>query len=432
MSNDLTPTSTDFAEGSETPWWEQADNAADETAPGADDAALGWWRAHHPEILAGYPGVGTTAPLPAWMGGTYAPSPSVVPQVTPPDEEREPLYVDIAALLSGELPEPPKPDLLSGTLYAGKYNMLFGDSGAGKTWVALAAVVEHVNSNRLAVVVDMDHNGAAETVARLMPMGATPEALAKPELFRYAAPGDWPDLDALVADLVTLDRPLVVLDSIQELMAAYGKDSNKDDDFTWVYQRVIKPLLRAGATVVSIDHLAKSEDSRRQGPSGAVAKRRVIDGASLRAEVTKPLVKGAGGRLALVVDKDRHGGLGVPRGKGVASFELRSDLSWQMWPATPIEQDPEELPELPGSTEVRIRAFLTEADGEKFMPEQIGRATKTSAQKNNDAAIRTVRSTLSRLFKEGTNGAIQREHVPNSTSGAYRYWIDPVTPRGTT
>lgn len=413
---------------SETPWWEksEAEVDEDETSSGAEEASLQWWKANHPEIVAGYPGPVSTEALPYWM------TPSAVPQVAAPDVDREPLYVDIAALLSGELPEPPKPALLSGTLYAGKYNMLFGDSGAGKTWVALAAVVEQVNANRLAVVVDMDHNGASETVARLMPMGAAPEALSKPELFRYTAPGDYMAMDELVADLVTLDAPLVILDSIQEVMAAYGKDSNKDDDFTWVYQRVVKPLLRSGATVVSIDHLAKSEDSRKQGPSGAVAKRRVIDGASLRVEAVTALVKGAGGRLALVVDKDRHGGLSVPRGKGVATFELRGDMGWNVWPASAAPQDEDEAAELPGSAETRIRGFLLDADGEKVSLEQIGNATKTRAQKNRETSINTARQTLSRLFREGKQGAIQRELIPGNTNRSFRYWIEPQTPGGTT
>jgi hypothetical protein len=86
-------------------------------------------------------------------------------------------YVDVAALLDGTLPEPPAPDLLrrsdsNALFYAGQVNLLFGDPESGKTWVALAAVEEALHKGGTALVVDLDHNGPAATLSRLVALGA--------------------------------------------------------------------------------------------------------------------------------------------------------------------------------------------------------------------------------------------------------------------
>ena len=61
--------------------------------------------------------------------------------------ECEPLFSNIAALLDGTLPAPPKPAVLQRTdghalFYRGKPNTLFGDPEDGKIWIALAACAE--------------------------------------------------------------------------------------------------------------------------------------------------------------------------------------------------------------------------------------------------------------------------------------------------
>jgi hypothetical protein len=173
----------------------------------------------------------------------------------------------------------------------------------------LACVVEALKAGRRALVVDLDHNGAAATISRLRALGAPDEALREPQLFRYCEPEDRTEMRQVVDDS-KLWRPAVALvDSIGELLPLYGSNSNSADEFTTVHTNVLKPLAKAGAAVLAVDHLAKSADSRAVGPGGTAAKRRAIGGTSLRVKVKAPFTPAHGGSATLVVNKDRHGGL---------------------------------------------------------------------------------------------------------------------------
>lgn len=223
-------------------------------------------------------------------------------------------YVDVAALLNGGLPEPPAPVLLRRTddvalFYAGSVNHLIGDPESGKTFIALAAVVEALQDGRRALVLDLDHNGAVATVARLLELGAGVEALSDPQQFRYAEPEDADHLDRLVEDATTWRPAAAVLDSVGELLPLLRLSSNSPDDFTLAHARALKPLAMAGAAVLAVDHLAKNADSRLQGATGTAAKRRAVGGTSLRVTIKDAFTPGKGGSCYLNINKDRHGGL---------------------------------------------------------------------------------------------------------------------------
>jgi hypothetical protein len=112
-----------------------------------------------------------------------------------------------------------------------------------------------------------------------------------------------------VKDCQTWRPAVAIIDSIGELMPLYGWDSNSADDFTRAHALVLKPLAVAGAAVIAVDHLAKSPDSRAQGPGGTAAKRRAVGGVSIRVKTLRQFVPGKGGSALLIVNKDRHGGV---------------------------------------------------------------------------------------------------------------------------
>jgi hypothetical protein len=224
------------------------------------------------------------------------------------------LFVDVAALLDGGLPDAPAPlscrrDDGHALFYAGQVNVVFGDAEAGKTFLALAAAAEALRDGRRVLVLDMDHNGPAATIERLLGLGAPLAALTNRDRFRYVEPDDALNLTAIVSVGSTWAPAVTVVDSVGELLPLLGLSSNSPDDFTAAHARVLKPLAMAGSAVIAVDHLAKNTDSRASGPTGTAAKRRAIGGVALRVTVKDAFTPGHGGKATLTVNKDRHGGL---------------------------------------------------------------------------------------------------------------------------
>jgi hypothetical protein len=224
------------------------------------------------------------------------------------------LYVNVAALLDGELPEPPKPALLTRTdghalLYAGRVNSLFGDPEAGKTWVALAACVEALNAGRRVLILDLDHNGAEAVVPNLLALGAHRNILVDRATFRYCEPHEAAEVYSVVTDCQTWRPAVALIDSIGELLPMLGASSNSADEYTIANGRVLQPLADAGAAVIGIDHLAQNLPSRTIGPTGTTAKRRAIGGTAFRVKTCRQFIPGKGGAAWLLINKDRHGGV---------------------------------------------------------------------------------------------------------------------------
>lgn len=273
----------------------------------------------------------------------------------PMSETGNTLYYDVAGMLDGTIPEPPAPLLLERSdghalLYGGSLNVLFGDPECGKTMIADAAAAEALADKRRVVILDLDHNGPASTISRLMMLGAPSLALRDPERFRYVEPEDAEHLIRVINDLRVWRPAVVILDSMGELIPLFGLSSNSPDDFTRVHSQVIKPLTIGGAAVVAIDHLAKNTESRALGSTGTAAKRRVIGGVSLRVKLLEPFTPGKGGAALLTVHKDRNGGLrqNCPTGDkepvaGTFKLAVRDGLTeWRLWAPDMGERNPDE------------------------------------------------------------------------------------------
>lgn len=193
--------------------------------------------------------------------------------------------------------------------YPGQVNVLFGDPESGKTWLALYAVSEALQAGECAAMIDLDHNGLGAIIERLRLLGVPQEVLMDQSMFRLAEPEDAGHLTAIVVALVEWEPAVVVVDSMGELLPLLGLSSNSPDDFTTAHALALKPLARSGACVIVVDHLAKNSDSRAQGPTGTIAKKRAVGGVSLRVTAIDSFTPGQGGRARLTIHKDRHGGL---------------------------------------------------------------------------------------------------------------------------
>lgn len=261
------------------------------------------------------------------------------------EQEHRDLYVDVAALLNGGLPEPPKPVLLRRedgryVFYGGQVNYVFGDPESGKTLIAGAACSEALLAHRRVLFIDMDHNGPESTVCRFIDFGVAEETLANRDYFRYVEPEDNQHLLEVVADAIEWRPAVAVVDSVGELLPALKLSSNSPDDFTTAHSRVLKKLAMAGACVLAIDHLPKNSENRANGPTGTTAKRRAIGGVSIRVTINEQFAPGQKGSCFLSLNKDRHGGLRRwcnpdTKEPTIGLFELDSttgDLLWNLRP----------------------------------------------------------------------------------------------------
>lgn len=260
-------------------------------------------------------------------------------------------FIDIGAILASGLPEPPRPSICRredglGLFYPGQTNTIFGDPESGKTWLALAAATETVHDGGTALIIDADHNGAEQTLSRLLGLGLTPHQLSDADTFRLAEPEDAEHLREIVREAVTWAPSVAIIDSIGEVLPILGLNSNSGDDYTTANRRVMAPLARAGSAVIAVDHLAKGAESRAAGPTGTHAKRRALGGTSLRVTMREPFAPGRGGCAALSIHKDRPGGLrGASPVSGRAEqpaglFVMRQDADRLSWHITePTEAD---------------------------------------------------------------------------------------------
>lgn len=224
------------------------------------------------------------------------------------------LYADVAALLDGTIPEPPAPALLYredgvGIFYRAQVNFLFGDPESAKTIVAESAAAACMTAGGRALFVDLDHNGLESTVVRFIDMGVPEDVLRDLDRFRYVEPEDRLHLLAVVENSANWQPDLAIVDSIGELLPLLALSSNSPDDFTIAHGLVLKPLAKAGAGVVAIDHLPKNTENKINGPTGTAAKRRAIGGVAIRVVVKDAFTPGKGGSAYLSLNKDRHGGL---------------------------------------------------------------------------------------------------------------------------
>jgi hypothetical protein len=190
-------------------------------------------------------------------------------------------------------------------MYSGKVNGLIGESESGKSWVALLVVVQALSAGQRILILDFE-DSPGSVYERLHALGCTAAQL---ELVDYANPDESFGLiqsDDLQEALQNRYQ-VIVADGVNVAMTLLGYDLNSNTDASLFRSRLLQPLARHGACVITIDHVPKNPDNRGKGGIGAQAKRALQDGACLLVEIVEPFGKGHSGILKLTVDKDRNG-----------------------------------------------------------------------------------------------------------------------------
>ncbi|CAI9417253.1 Protein RecA [Nocardioides sp. T2.26MG-1] len=222
---------------------------------------------------------------------------------------------DLSWILTGQAPTAAPPVYCVRTdghalFYSGKVNGIFGDPECGKTWVAQTAGVQALNAGGTFAMIDVDHNGADHTAARMLLLGAHIDDLANPEKFRYYEPEDADQLRAAVTDITTRAPDVVVIDSLGEVLPMLNVKSVDNDEITDALRLVCTPIAVAGSCVITIDHLPKSAEARVTGYAiGGTAKKRIMRGSYIRAEARTQPAPGQIGRITLRIEKDTTGEL---------------------------------------------------------------------------------------------------------------------------
>lgn len=235
--------------------------------------------------------------------------------------------LDLTDVLNGTTTAP-VPDLLAvdgapALFYTGRTNLVFGESGNGKTWVALAALAEVIRNGRTGIYIDLEDTMAG-LVARLILLGLTTEQIRAGLLYVQPDSGWSPTAQATIA--ATIDRhdvALVVMDSTGEAMAADGVKGNDDDDVARWFTAGPKFIARRGPAVIIIDHVPKDNQHAPLDPIGSQRKKAAIDGAGYRIDAPKAPSIDHDGLLVAVTSKDRHGH--HTRGQKAAAIAVTHD-----------------------------------------------------------------------------------------------------------
>jgi hypothetical protein len=221
--------------------------------------------------------------------------------------------VDMEAVLSGDL-SPEEPAYLKRAdgkpmLYRGRVNSFVGPPESAKSWMALIACKQAMETGENVLILDFEDT-AKSIAGRFLALGVSPAMLVRH--LSYAEPDAALDSDAQeeIAEVLDQRNPaIVVVDGVNAAMTLLGMDLEKNVDATKFHQLILKPLTRANSAVITVDHVPKDPSGRGSYAIGAQAKKAMTDGAMIGVNAVQQFGRGRLGELELSVLKDKPGGI---------------------------------------------------------------------------------------------------------------------------
>jgi hypothetical protein len=214
-----------------------------------------------------------------------------------------------------DYPEPPDPSLFlvtgkdvrrTAVLSESTVTVMSGSRAAGKTWITSTFTAQLLRAGNHVLWIDFERQGRLLN-KKLSRLGIARHIIQ--QQLHYTS--KLPEIERILQDITYYhagDRPvLVVVDAFRGLQNTLSplSSANDGDAVEAVYIEYLNPVIEAGATVVLLDHIAKSGDG---STFGSERKESAADYV-LRAEQVKPFTESNSGYTSVTVTKDRYGRL---------------------------------------------------------------------------------------------------------------------------
>lgn len=274
--------------------------------------------------------------------------------------------------------------------YRGRINSIFGESGTGKSWIAMWVCAHTLTAGENVVYIDLEDHPAS-VVARFRALGVSDGALVRH--LSYISPqmplrGEAADhLDELAQGAT-----VAVVDSVGEALAMQGAGQNDDGEVAQWYRMLPRRLAHAGCAVITLDHVPKAHDSPKLHAIGSQRKRAAVDGVAYRLEIigNQAPSRTQDGALKLTCAKDRNGTF--RQGQLVAEVSVTAGDRVEIVASTPEETEDGHLK--PTALMERISRWLEE------QPDGVARSQR-HVEDEVEGKGAHLRTALQELVKEG-------------------------------
>ena len=194
-------------------------------------------------------------------------------------------------------------------IYPACDHSVIGATESGKSWFVSGCATTELLQDRRVLYVHFEEADPSSTIERLRLLGVD-DALLDPRLdacrFAFVGPAEPPN-EARVRALLNWKPALVILDGVNEAIATMNGETNNVESASAFRRQLVSPFIRAGAAVISCDHVPHSTDGTRTAAIGSVHKGNTLSGSRIFIENTQPFGRGTRGASSVYVTKDRPG-----------------------------------------------------------------------------------------------------------------------------
>src|SRR5262245_40149044 len=218
--------------------------------------------------------------------------------------------VDLAAILRGDLP-PAQPTMFArsdgqGLVYPEGRHDIHGEPGHGKSMIATAVAADDLAHDGRVVILDYEGT-AALFVERALALGVPADVLEDPHRVAYFNPTHMTaaDVTTFAAMVDAFNPTLIEVDAVGPAMGRQGLDEHDNTQVARWPADFVEPI-RAGVTLLLIDHVSRDRQNRQRGGRGGWMKLQLLD-VSYTVKTFKAFSRTQEGSLKLSCAKDRFG-----------------------------------------------------------------------------------------------------------------------------